>query len=275
MATSKRALYGILLSAGAGLLLVHCSGSSSPEASGDASVDGNVPAMDAPASGDAASDGAGGGDSDSCGGCRAGLQCCNGQCVNEDNDPNNCGGCGVVCMGATPYCDGTCQANPCKDDAGTCGSQTCCGTACCKAGQICCKGENGVSGAPSCNTPTPGMPACPVGCQPLCVSDRDAKRDFVAVDGRDVLEALASVPMSTWSYNDDTEGVRHLGPMAQDLHAAFGLGGTDKAYDPIDAHGVAFAAIQALYERQREQETRIERLEQENRQLKARCEGAR
>ena len=76
------------------------------------------------------------------------------------------------------------------------------------------------------------------------------------------------MPVATWSYKSDDPSIRHMGPMAQDLYAEFGLGHTDKAYSPIDANGVAFAAIQALYERMRDQDARIEKLERENAQLR-------
>jgi hypothetical protein len=56
--------------------------------------------------------------------------------------------------------------------------------------------------------------------------------------------------------------------MAQDFKAAFGLGDTDRAYHPIDAHGVSLAAIKALNERSLEQEARIDRLVQENAALR-------
>jgi hypothetical protein len=59
--------------------------------------------------------------------------------------------------------------------------------------------------------------------------------------------------------------------MAQDFKATFALGNTDKAYNPIDAHGVSLAAIQALYERITEQDARLERLERENADLRATC----
>jgi hypothetical protein len=59
-----------------------------------------------------------------------------------------------------------------------------------------------------------------------------------------------------------------MGMMAQDFHAEFGLGTTDKAYNPIDAHGVEMAAIQALYQRLLEQDARIRRLEEENARLR-------
>jgi hypothetical protein len=115
-----------------------------------------------------------------------------------------------------------------------------------------------------------GTPAtCPQGCAPLCISDRNLKRDIQPVDSRTVLESVARLPIATWAYKSDPS-VRHLGPMAQDFYGAFGLGGTDRAYNPIDAHGVALAAIQGLYEQLQMQNARIERLERENVELRAR-----
>jgi hypothetical protein len=62
-----------------------------------------------------------------------------------------------------------------------------------------------------------------------------------------------------------------MGPMAQDFYGEFGLGDTDKAYNAIDAHGVAFAAIQALYQRMQEQDARIQKLEHDNAALRRRA----
>jgi hypothetical protein len=69
----------------------------------------------------------------------------------------------------------------------------------------------------------------------------------------------------------DDPSVRHMGPMAQDFKVAFGLGDTDKAYHSVDAHGVALAAIQALYERLEKQNARLDQLERDNDQLRTRC----
>lgn len=81
------------------------------------------------------------------------------------------------------------------------------------------------------------------------VSDRNAKRDFQSVDVKAVLDKVAALPMSTWSYKTQDAGVRHLGPMAQDFTAAFNLGADDKRISAIDADGVALAAIQGLNEK--------------------------
>jgi len=69
------------------------------------------------------------------------------------------------------------------------------------------------------------------------------------IDGFEVLEKLAALPISTWNYKSDPPSVRHLGPMAQDFMAAFGLGDDDRTINMVDANGVVMVAIQALYHR--------------------------
>jgi hypothetical protein len=53
-----------------------------------------------------------------------------------------------------------------------------------------------------------------------------------------------------------------MGPVAQDFHAAFGLGSDDKGISTVDADGVALAAIQALNRKVEEKDARIRELEQ-------------
>lgn len=209
------------------------------------------------------------------GGCGEFRACCDGTCVNPVNNPQHCGACGTVCSGSTPYCQETCQATPCS--IGGCpNGATCCGASCCGAGEICCDSEGPVGGFAICFKPTAESPTCPSGCAPLCQSDREAKRDIVPVDDRTILQRVVGLPVSEWSYKADSPSVRHIGPMAQDFKAAFGVGATDRSYDPIDAHGVAFSSIRALYEMVQKQDARIERLERENTELRQKLEkGAR
>ena len=79
------------------------------------------------------------------------------------------------------------------------------------------------------------------------VSDRNLKRDLQPVDGEQILERLAEVPITTWSYDSQDAAIRHIGPMAQDFYAAFGVGEDDTHITTVDADGVALAAIQALH----------------------------
>ncbi|GGS92689.1 hypothetical protein GCM10010222_37870 [Streptomyces tanashiensis] len=67
-----------------------------------------------------------------------------------------------------------------------------------------------------------------------------------AVNGFAVLDAVAALPVSTWRYLWEPEGVRHLGPMAQDWHAAFGFNRDDTRIPVVDGLGVALVCIQAL-----------------------------
>jgi hypothetical protein len=225
-------------------------------------------------SGSTSSSGSSSGGTGNCPACTSpGMMCCNGvDCtVDSLNDPDHCGACNVVCQGATPFCQqGKCVPTPCDSDSG---DPLCCGTTACATGEVCCEFE-GPQDYAGCYAYDGGGPRCPPGC-PSCVSDRNVKRDIEPVDPQAVLEGLARVPVATWSYKSDDPSVRHMGPMAQDFYGEFGLGNTDRAYSPIDAHGVAFAAIQALYERVQEQEARIEQLERENAELSRRAASPR
>ena len=88
-----------------------------------------------------------------------------------------------------------------------------------------------------------------LGCFGTCQlppSDRNLKMNFASVDATDMLARVRDLPISTWNYTSDDSSVRHIGPMAQDFAAAFGVGTDDRHIHPIDGQGVAFAAIQGL-----------------------------
>jgi hypothetical protein len=75
-------------------------------------------------------------------------------------------------------------------------------------------------------------------------SDKNRKEHIVPIDYDQVLYRIRELPISEWQYKGQNE--RHFGPMAQDFHAAFGLGGSDTTIASVDADGVALAAIKAL-----------------------------
>ena len=108
------------------------------------------------------------------------------------------------------------------------------------------------------------------------MSDRNAKTNFAQVNAEEVLAKVAALPLSTWNYKSQAEDIRHIGPMAQDFKAAFGVGETDTGITTVDADGVALAAIQGLNEkvevRSQKSEDRIQILESENADLRTRLE---
>ncbi len=77
------------------------------------------------------------------------------------------------------------------------------------------------------------------------LSDREAKTKEAAIDPPAILAALEGLPVSSWEYRDQP-GQTHIGPMAQDFQAAFGLGLDATTISTLDVDGVALAAIQAL-----------------------------
>jgi hypothetical protein len=93
-------------------------------------------------------------------------------------------------------------------------------------------------------------------------SDRNIKEDFAPVDAAQVLARVVSLPVQSWSYKAQP-GDKHIGPVAQDFHAAFGLNGTDdKHIATVDEGGVALAAIQGLNQKIESGKQKAEILEQ-------------
>ena len=94
-------------------------------------------------------------------------------------------------------------------------------------------------------------------------SDRNIKKDFDPISPQEVLARVSALPITEWQYKVEAVGTKHIGPMAQDFHAAFGLNGADdKHISTVDEGGVALAAIQGLNQKLEEQKT-------ENNELKA------
>ena len=93
-------------------------------------------------------------------------------------------------------------------------------------------------------------------------SSRSYKENFTAVNGLDVLSRLVALPIMTWDYIGSSEGL-HMGPVAEDFKASFGLAGDGKSISTVDADGIALAAIQGLNAK----------LESENAALRARLDA--
>ena len=81
-----------------------------------------------------------------------------------------------------------------------------------------------------------------------CVSDRNAKENFVAAKTDQALERLVAMPLPTWSFKGADPKIRFLGPTAQDFYAAFELRFDGLTIASTNLHGVALAAIQGLHQ---------------------------
>ena len=86
-------------------------------------------------------------------------------------------------------------------------------------------------------------------CYRLFVAKQDRRVKALAqLAPGDALERLASLPIYSWRYRFQPT-VPHIGPLAQDFYARFGLGDSPRRIYIVDAIGVAYAALIALYER--------------------------
>lgn len=99
-------------------------------------------------------------------------------------------------------------------------------------------------------------------------SDRDMKTDIVAVQPEEILTKVSRLPLATWRFKNGTS--THLGPMAQDFSAAFGLGPDDKHIKALDVASVSLAAVQALHKQVTEKDAAISELQQRNDELEQR-----
>jgi uncharacterized coiled-coil protein SlyX len=103
-------------------------------------------------------------------------------------------------------------------------------------------------------------------------SDVFAKENFRIVSGAEILNQLSEIPISVWNYKDDNSKTSHMGPMAQDFYAAFGLGKDDTHIAALDVNGVALASIQELSKTLNEKDTEIQALHEELNNLEERME---
>ncbi len=150
-------------------------------------------------------------------------------------------------------------------DSGPCQKS---GQQCGKGFGSCCSGLKCCSGMPI----PPGKSICYVSCP---MSDRNLKYGVRPLSSEEILERLSNLPISSWTYNNEPPGVRHIGPMAQDFKAAFGVGADDRFISPVDADGVALAALQALHRQLNQLRCELKSLRSENRDLRREVQGLR
>jgi hypothetical protein len=90
--------------------------------------------------------------------------------------------------------------------------------------------------------------------------DAASLADAQPVDADSILQATLDLPLSTWTYDGDSTGARHLGPTAEAFADAFGLGAGGGAIAPADLAGVSLAGVQALARDANARDERIARL---------------
>ncbi len=82
------------------------------------------------------------------------------------------------------------------------------------------------------------------------ISDRNLKENFEEINDEELLSKIRNLSVTKWNYKGVDATIKYIGPMAQDFHNAFNLGGTDSlGINTISIDGVNMAAIKALVNR--------------------------
>jgi Chaperone of endosialidase len=184
-----------------------------------------------------------------------GVPCGPAVCPSVDRCCDHCTGSCVNALSGANCPDDNNPMHACTDAGCAASGSSCLNTACC-ARLTCCSGVPVPPGQATCFT------TCPI-------SDRNMKAGFTPVEPEAVLEAVTSLPVSRWHYKSESPDIQHIGPMAQDFKALFGVGADDKHIFQIDADGVSFAAIQALAHKLDAVVASQRSLERENADLRA------
>lgn len=103
-------------------------------------------------------------------------------------------------------------------------------------------------------------------------SSRAIKQGITPVQTEQTLRGVRALPVATWSYNNDANNARHIGPMAEDFYGEFHTGADPRYLAPSDVAAGSLAAMQALLRRHQEQQERITKLSNENHTLRVQVE---
>ena len=90
------------------------------------------------------------------------------------------------------------------------------------------------------------------------VSSRTMKDNIIGVNEGDILDKLSNLAIKKWNYIADGEGIKHIGPIAEDFYSLFGLGIDEKHIATLDLSGVAIAGIQALNTESKQKDTQLQ-----------------
>ncbi|MBI2566918.1 MAG: hypothetical protein HYV63_07810 [Candidatus Schekmanbacteria bacterium] len=100
-------------------------------------------------------------------------------------------------------------------------------------------------------------------------SSRAVKGHVVSAESLNVLGHLKNLEVALWSYKHDAPTVKHLGPFAEDFHAAFGLGESSTGIAVSDVAGVALVAVKELQAELEAKNARIDEMSARIAQLEA------
>ncbi len=95
-------------------------------------------------------------------------------------------------------------------------------------------------------------------------SDKNRKENIKGIDPTALLNKVIGLPITSWQFKDNAAGTRHIGPMAQDFHVLFDVGARETHIAPLDASGVALAAIKGINTKLENNNEKLDMIENQN-----------
>ena len=86
-------------------------------------------------------------------------------------------------------------------------------------------------------------------------SSRTKKENFTDLNSNDLLQKISQLSIQKWKYKGTNE--YHIGPVAEDFYALFGLGADNKGISTVDPAGISLAAIKELIKENEEMKQMI------------------
>ena len=81
------------------------------------------------------------------------------------------------------------------------------------------------------------------------LSDSSKKQNIKKIPISSALSKINNINVYEWNYKSQDTSVKHVGPMAQDFHKAFGLGNSNLAITSVDMDGVILLGVQGVNNR--------------------------
>jgi hypothetical protein len=82
------------------------------------------------------------------------------------------------------------------------------------------------------------------------LSDSTLKENITLPDVDQIAQKAKHIKVYSWNYIAQNDSIRHIGPMAQDFYAAFGLGENEATISSVDFDGINLLLLKTLIEKE-------------------------
>lgn len=94
------------------------------------------------------------------------------------------------------------------------------------------------------------------------LSDSTLKENITLPDVDHIIQKAKDLEVYSWNYIAQNDSIRHIGPMAQDFYAAFGLGESERTISAVDFDGINLLLLKSLIDKEEELSDKLSKIEE-------------